>query len=169
MKRIVCMAAFFLWALAAVAQQSKIPVIIDIASVEENDTEVLSVFNMPSDGSDHYYLCVGSLGAGDDVVQLLFDPVSQLFLPLGDSREDAVEKLTELKALFDEPLGASLEWQGSLSVGFPSEKTEAVKIMLKRPIFIKKLQLSVERNGYIRATYLTKSNIGAILTLVKMR
>lgn len=38
---------------------------------------------MPIDGVNHYYLSVGHLGIGGDILQINFDRIFELFLPLG--------------------------------------------------------------------------------------
>ena len=85
MKRLVTLVMLFFLTLGASAQQSKIPTILEIAEIEENDETVLSVFNMPNDEGNHYYLSVGTLGIGDEIFQIQFDPLFNLFIPLGST------------------------------------------------------------------------------------
>ena len=49
----------------------------------------LMVFKMQDAGT--YWLSVGHLGIGGDLVQLRFDPVYELFIPLGNSLDEAIE------------------------------------------------------------------------------
>ena len=83
MKRLVTLVMLFFLTLGASAQQSKIPTILEIAEIEENDETVLSVFNMPNDEGNHYYLSVGTLGIGDEIFQIQFDPLSIFSYRLG--------------------------------------------------------------------------------------
>ena len=93
MKRIVSTLFVFIWTVVAFAQGSILKQTLEIAEVEINDGEVsLSVFDMPEEGQHQYFLCVGTLGIGDDFIQLQIDPVFQLFLPLGNTLEEAQAK-----------------------------------------------------------------------------
>lgn len=156
----------------ASAQTSKLPQRNEIVSVE---TEVagfsdsVEVFDAPKDGEHHYYLCVGHLGIGNDTVQILFDPAHELFIPLGDNISDALESLKELQALFKEPKGSSIEKDGCLAFGFPrEEKMETVKISYQTGLLTKILKFTVEREDYQRSTYLAKSDLGSLVSGVKI-
>ena len=168
MKRLICLALVLFCTAGAFAQKSKIPTIIDIAEVEVDNQEAISVFNMPKDGENHYYLCVGTLGFGDHVIQLLFDPVFRLFLPLGDTLEESTASLQELKDLFRQPKGTCLEKQASFAFGFPNDKLETVKITHYKGPLGAHLEFSLEREGYIRATHLTKGQISSLLSSIKI-
>ena len=69
MKKVFCIMAVLLWAVTSFAQESIIPAIKEIATVEQNDDTILDLFSMPLEGEIQYYLCVGSLGLGDEVVR----------------------------------------------------------------------------------------------------
>ena len=159
--------AVLLWAVTSFAQESIIPAIKEIATVEQNDDTILDLFSMPVEGEIQYYLCVGSLGLGDEVVQVLFDPVFKLFIPLGNSLDEAIETLGKMQALFKQPVDSSIEMPGCLAFAFPNKELETVKVTYRRPILTKKLEFSLEREGYIRATYVAKSDIGSIITSAK--
>lgn len=59
------------------AQGTLLKQVLEIAEVEINDGDVtLSVFDMPEGDVHQYYLCVGTLGIGDDFVQLQIDPLN---------------------------------------------------------------------------------------------
>ena len=84
--------------LAASAQMSKIPQRLEIIQIEnEGDATFVELFNAPKDGQTHYFLSVGHLGIGDKVVQIYIDPLSELFIPLGDTLEEAMESLKDLQ------------------------------------------------------------------------
>lgn len=69
MKRFVSVVLLLMWAVAAFAQGSILKQTLEIAEVEVDDGDVtISVFNMPEEGQNQYYLCVGTLGIGNDVV-----------------------------------------------------------------------------------------------------
>lgn len=69
MKRLVSIVLVLMWAVAAFAQGSILKQTLEIAEVEVDEVDVtISVFNMPEEGQNQYYLCVGTLGIGNDVV-----------------------------------------------------------------------------------------------------
>lgn len=152
------------------AQNSKIPQRNEIVRVEvggEGSDEIIEVFDQPVDGESHYFLSVGHLGFGDEVIQVLFDPIFELFIPLGDNLDEAMETLQQMQALFKEPVGTSLETTGCLAFGFPRENREPVKVTYRKPLLSKLLEFSVEREGYIRAAHLQKSDFNSLVRGMK--
>lgn len=161
------MLAVLVWTLGATAQEKKLPMILDIASVEQNDETVLDLFNMPDETGNHYFLCVGTLGFGDDVVQVLFDPVFRLFLPLGSTLDEVSEAIGTLQNLFKEEKNTAIEMPGCLAFGFPNEQLETVTITYRRPILTRYLEFSLQREGYLRATHITRSDFNALASSLK--
>ena len=149
---------------------SKFPQRNEIVEVEnENDPSmILEVFDCPVDGVSHYFLSVGHLGFGDEVVQVLFDPVFELFLPLGDSISEALETLKQLQALYKSEPGARMEVQGCLAFGIPNDKYETVKVTFRKVLLTRFLEFSVQREGYIRAAHVQKSDFGSLVTSMKL-
>lgn len=169
MKKILCIFALMSCVVSASAQISKIPQRNELAQVEINDgTLTLEVFNSPKDGVNNYYLSVGHLGIGDDIVQVQIDPVSELFIPLGHTLAESVRTLEELKALYKEAPGSSIEVDGNLAVGFPKENLEKVTVTHRKVMLSHMLEFSVARGQYIRATHISKSDFGSIVSSVKM-
>lgn len=172
MKKVLSIIAALTLTVAAFAQTqgSILRQTLEIAEVEINDGQVsLSVFNMPEDGQNHYYLCVGTLGIGDDFVQLQIDPLFQLFIPLGETLAEAQAKLEGYKALAKEPAGTEEETVGCLALGNPSTGTlEPVYVTSRRFLAQKLVEFSVHRNGYVRATHVGRSDIGSLLVAVKL-
>lgn len=176
---------FTLLPVAASAQLSKlsqIPQRNEIVTIESEDeiadtdfgsaafggVEIREVFDMPdADGNHHYYLSVGHLGFGDDFIQMMIDPVFELFIPLGDTLEEAQQVLEDLKALFKQPKGSSIEVQGCLAFGVPNDKLETVRVTYCKPLVSKLLEFSIQREGYTRASHVLKADIGTLLSGVK--
>lgn len=167
MKRLVTLVMMFFLTIGASAQQSKIPTILEIAEIEENDETVLSVFNMPNDDGNHYYLSVGTLGIGDEILQIQFDPLFNLFIPLGSTLDEALETLQTIKAVLKEPKGTSIQMEGSFAAAFPNDHLETVTITRPNVVLGKKLMFSLERDGYIRATHVSNMNLSGIISSVK--
>lgn len=138
----------------------------EIVSIEHEDGEEIQVFYMPE--KKQYYLQAGHLGVGTDLVQVNFDPVFILYIPLGETLEDAQARLEELKAHVKGPRRASLETMGCLCFGFPNEEQlEPVVVTARRFILTKQLEFSVTRGDWIRATYISRADIGSLLNGVK--
>ena len=148
---------------AAGAQKSNIPQRNEI--VQANGYEV---FNSPKDGQNRYYLSVGHLGIGDAVVQVNFDPAFELFIPLGNSLSEAIATLEGLKAQCKQPRRTQTHTLGCLAFGFPKEELETVDVITRRTLLQRQLEFSISREGYRRAAYVTKSEIGSLLSGVKL-
>ena len=176
MKRFFLILAFFAWTFTAVAQETKIPQRLEIVTIDLNpddDDAILSVdeqievFCIPEDGVNHYFLSVGHLGIGDEIVQVNFNPLFELFIPLGDTLAEAQESLQELQALYKGPRGKTFETEGCLSVGFPNDKLEPVTVTYRKVLLSNLLEFSVKRGDYVRATHINKSQFNALVSGVK--
>lgn len=169
MKRLFSLFLILAWSVTAFAQGTILRQTLEIAEVEINDGQVsLSVFDMPEEGQHQYFLCVGTLGIGDDFVQLQIDPVFQLFLPLGDTLEEAQARLESFKAIAKEPAGTEMETVGTLALANPSMgEIEPVYLTSRRFLLQRLVEFSVRRNGYVRATHVGKSDLGSLITGVK--
>ena len=142
---------------------------LELANVETEiggyETAELEVFKMKDAGT--YWLSVGHLGIGTDLVQLKFDPVFELFIPLGNSLEEALEKMQELQAFYKQPRLSTMEVQGSLAAICPEENFEPVTITSRRLLGGKILSFSLQREDYVRATYITKADFGSLVFSLK--
>lgn len=168
MKRIATLILALICATGLFAQTSKLPTIKEIISVEnENTSETVQIVNIPVDGTNHYWLHVGNMGIGNKTVQIDLDPVYQLYIPLGDNITDAVAYMEELKTLFKEPKGTMREIQGSFKPFFPGEELETIRVYRHQPLLTNQLQFVIERDGYERVAYLSKSDFGTLLRGLK--
>ena len=141
--------------------------IMTLESGDDNFTATeYEVFQMNDDGS--YWLSVGHLGIGGDLVQLQFDPVYELFIPLGDTIDGAIEKMKDLRDFAKKPRLSTMEVQGCLAVAYPSENTEPVTLTARRLLGSRLVEFSVKRDDFVRATYLSKSDLGTLLTGLKV-
>lgn len=170
MKKIVNLILALLLTSAAFAQSPILKQTLEIAEVEINDGAIsLSVFDMPEEGQHHYFLCVGTLGIGDDFIQLQIDPLFQLFITLGDTLEESIAKLEEFKEIAKQPAGTEMETIGTLALANPyTGQNETVYVTSRRFLTQKLAEFSVKRNGYIRATHIGRSDLGALITTVKI-
>ena len=122
------------------------------------------VFQMTDSGT--YWLSVGNLGIGSDLVQLTFDPLYELFIPLGDTIDEAIETMMELKAFYNKPRLSTMEVQGCLAAGYPTDNLETVTVTSRR-LMGKILSFSVKRDDFVRATFIKKSEFGALTNGLK--
>ena len=129
------------------------------------ETAQMEVFEMRDSGT--YWLSVGHLGIGTDLVQLDFDPVFELFIPLGNSLEEALAKMKEFQAFYKAPRLSTMEVQGCLAAMYPSENFETVTITSRRLLGGKILSFSVQRDDFVRATYITKSDFNSLVFTLK--
>ena len=168
-KILVCICTALLLSGMAFAQESVIPQRLELTSIDVNDGErTLEVFNMPQDDQNHYFLSVGHLGIGDDVIQIQFDPIFELFIPLGDTLDEAMETLNLLKNTSKDSPGTTIELEGCLAAGFPNDKLEPVKITARRFLFSRLLEFAIEREDYIRSTHIARSDISSIVTSMNL-
>ena len=153
------------------AQLSKLPQrlsLVEISSDIAGNKERLEVFNMPQDDVNSYYLSVGHLGIGDEVVQIMFDPICELFIPLGGTVAEALETFQQLQGLFKEPEGTCMEIQGCLSVAFPGDELETVSVTFRKPLLSRMLEFSLRRGDYIRATHIQRSDFNSLVSGVRL-
>ena len=176
MKKYFLILSLFAWSVSALAQQTKLPqrlelVTVDLELGDEGSLlgteESLEVFNMPVDGVNHYYLSVGHLGIGDDIIQFNIDPIFELFIPIGDTVSEALEFLQGLQALFKGPKNGSTEIEGCLAAAFPNDKLEKVTVTYQKVLLTNLLAFSVEREGYTRATHIPKSQFNSLVKSLK--
>ena len=169
MKRIALFFLALTLAVTASAQKYDITKLVDIAEVESGDQSILSVFSIPDEtGQPVCFLCVGSMGLGDEIIQIDVDPINKLFIPLGLNRTEVMETLDRIKLHFDEPAGTSVEVTGCFAPAIPNENRETVTVTTRKVLFGKKLEFKLERDGVIRATYVSRSDFKTLMVNVKL-
>ncbi|MBO4634217.1 MAG: hypothetical protein J5669_02460 [Bacteroidales bacterium] len=176
MKKCFLILSLLVWSVAAMAQISKLPQRLELVTVDLevgdqgsflSTEENLEVFNMPVDGVNHYYLSVGHLGVGDDIIQFNVDPIFELFIPLGDTVAESLEKLQDLQTLFKGAKNESIELEGCLAAAFPNDNLETVTVTYQKVLLTKMLAFSVKRGEYIRATHIPKSQFNNLVRSLK--
>lgn len=144
---------------------------MEIVELESETSNVnLQVFYMNDENPRVYYLSLGNLGVGVDLVQIDFDPVFELFIPLGGTLEEAIAKMEEIKAFFKLPRQTATELEGSFSAAYPSDRLQTVTVTSRRLLSSKILEFSLptDTNGIVRATYVTKGKFGSLLSSLKL-
>ncbi|MBQ9173746.1 MAG: hypothetical protein IJV54_12335 [Bacteroidales bacterium] len=143
----------------------------EIASVESETTgdwvSVQSVLRMEDDGS--YWLSLGHAGIGSDILQIEFDPVTELFISLGNSLDEAIETMKEIQALYKEPRLSTSLVQGCLTAISPDkESLEEVTVTSRKLLTSRLLSFSVERGEMVRSASISKSEFGSLLVSLKL-
>lgn len=166
MKKLFSILAALLITVTAFGQNGPFRQRLELAEVEINDGEVeLEVFKMEDNGQ--YYLSVGHLGIGDDIIQFQIDPLYELFIPLGDNLTQAIQKLDQIKDAYNMGTGSSMEVEGCLNLAYPNDQFEPVTLTARRLLFSRLLEFSVKRDGYVRATHISRSDFNALVSSAK--
>ncbi len=166
MRKILSFVIAILMATVAFAQNSTIRPRFEVAEYEreENGTRI-EVFQMQDNGK--YYLSVGNLGIGTDIVQLQVDPVFELFIPLGGTLSEAIETMEGMKEFYKMSRKETKVMEGCLSALYPNDKIEPVQVTRRQMVAEKLLEFSVEHEGLVRATYLNKAEFSSLLSSLK--
>lgn len=172
MKRITTTLLLLCTAVLAFAQNSSIlrpRVEIAECSSEQNSTE-LEVFYMNDESPRMYYLSLGGLGVGTDIIQIDFDPVFELFIPLGGNLDEVLDKMNEIKALYSMPRRESTEMSGSFAALYPNDDLVTTTVTSRRFLTSKVLEFSLPTgtDGIVRATHIYKGDFNSLLTGIKL-
>ena len=167
MRKIITLLVLLAISAGGYAQVSPLPRISEIVEIENDDRLVLSFFSMERDGESHYFLNVGPLGIGDEIIQVQFDPLYQLFIPLGETLAEAIEKLELLQEHFQQPKGAVMEIEVCFAPAFPDESREMAKVTSRKLLFTRQLEFSIEREDHLRATYVSRADFNGLVNSVK--
>lgn len=170
MKRLLTTVALACVTLFAVAQNSILRPRVDIAQVESDDVIEMEVFYMNDESPRMYYLSVGNLGVGSDIVQVHFDPVYELFIPLGTSLDEAVARMEQLKTYFKMPRRTTTGVMGYFSIANPSGEMVPVTITTRRFLLTRILEFSLptDADGVVRATHISRAEFRSLLSGVKI-
>ena len=170
MKRILITLALACLTVSAFAQNSILRPRVEITELESNDNIRLEAFYMNDETPRMYYLSLGDLGIGTDIIQIGFDPVYELFIPLGNTLEEAIAKMEEIKLLYKMPRLDQTEITGCFSALYPSDEMVPVTVTSRRFIFTKLLEFSRPSgtDGLVRATHISRSDFKSLLSGMKV-
>lgn len=144
---------------------------MEIAQVESEDHDtMMEVFYMNDESPRTYYLSLGHLGVGTDLLQVNIDPVYEAFIPLGANIEQTIAKLQEIKEMYKLPRLDSTEITGYFSALYPGGEPMVFTVTSRRFIFSRFLEFSipVENEDLVRATNIYRSDFNSLLTSVKI-
>ncbi len=173
MKRLLLTIALVFVAVTAFSQNKLLRPRIEIAELE-NDVTVdaieMEVFYMDDESPRMYYLSLGHIGIGTDIVQVDFDPVFELFVPLGGTIQEAIAKMEEIKTWFKEERLTEHELSGFFSLAYPGGDPVSIKVTSRRLLASKILEFSLPTgtDGIVRATHIGKAEFGSLLSSVKI-
>ncbi len=171
MKKIIITIAFALIAISTFAQTA--PLLrprMEIAEVSSESTGTdIEVFYMHDESPRVYYLSLGRLGIGSDIVQVEFDPFYELFIPLGSNLDEAIDKMETINDFYDLPNLGQTEVLGSFAVAYPTDKPVLVTVTCRRLLFSRLLEFSLptDTEGLVRATHIHRSNFRSLLGALK--
>lgn len=170
MRKLLSVIALLACTSVAFAQMSKIPQRNEIVQIDINDgLRELEIFNSPKDGENHYYLSLGRLMYGDQIVQVRIDPISELFIPLGNTLEESANTLAKFQDIFKSDPGTSVEIEGCVRVGIPKEDDfEPVTVTYRKVLVSKQLEFSVKRGDYVSSADVGKSDLASLVNTFKL-
>ena len=168
LKKTLAILLFALMPLFAPAQDATIPFRMEITHAKTGSGQgQIEAFQLIKDGESSYYLSVGHLGVGDGVVQIQFDPLFELFIPLGDTLDEAIGTMEKMKEYYDKSSDNSFEVEGCLAVAFPTDEMQTVTLVPTRVLLTRYLCFKLVYEGYERNTYVARSNFMSILSGLK--
>ena len=176
MKKIITVAVALLATLGVFGQKpSLMRPRMELVNVETEtngtvNTE-LEVFYMDDESPRVYYMSVGNLGIGGDIVQLELNPVYELFIPLGNTLEEAIAKMEEIKDFYKQPRHSTMELPGIYAVGYPGGNVRTVKLTRRQMLSSKLVEFSIPVEGdesLVWATYIGRNDFGGLLTSLKV-
>lgn len=170
MKRIItaiAAAALLFASFPAFAQLDKLAARESVVEIE-TENNIFEIFTMELEGQNHYYLSLGKTGLGNHFIQVNIDPVSEMFVLLGDTLDEAIESLETFKSWSKEPKGKVGEVQGCIAIIQPSVETETLNVVADKFFLTRYLEFSVERDGILVASNIHKEDIGSLLVSLKL-
>lgn len=172
MKRIITAIVLAFIAFSAYAQNSSVlrqRIEIAECSSEENNIE-MEVFYMNDENPRTYYLSLGGLGVGTDIIQIGFDPIYEVFIPLGGNLDEAIAKMKEIKELYTLPRKASVEMTGCFAALYPNDNIVTYTVTSRRLLSSKILEFSLPTGteGIVRATHIYKADFSSLLVGLKL-
>ena len=167
MKRFLTILLLACAAAAAYAQNSILRQRMEIAEFEENSVS-LEVLYMDDASPRMYYLSLGHLGVGSDIVQIQFDPLYELFIPLGNTLEESIGKMEEIKEYYAQPRLWTTEITGRFAVAYPNDEPVSVNVTSRRLLTSKLLEFSLPSpDGLVRGTLVTRGQFNSLLNSLK--
>lgn len=175
MKRIITTIILACMGVLAFGQQSSI--LRQRMEIAELETEILGtldtqleVFYMNDENPRMYYLSLGNLGFGTDLIQIEFDPIFELFIPLGNTLTEAIAKMEEIKAFYKQPRRSTMELTGCFAALYPNANMVTVTATRRQVLSSKLVEFSLPTGDerFVRATYISKSDFSSLLGSLKI-
>lgn len=144
--------------------------VVEIVEIEVSNSDIeISIFDMQEGDQHNYFLDLGTLGIGDAFLQLHLDPLSHLFIFLGNTLAEAQDAMDDLKAFAKQPHATTREMMGTLSVGNPLTGTpEPLYLTVRKGLFSSNVEFSIHRESAVRSTWIAKSDIGSLASSLKI-
>ncbi|MBR1799145.1 MAG: hypothetical protein IJ761_04520 [Bacteroidales bacterium] len=173
LERVSLLLIFATFAATSTAQEVNLKDLLqlrEIVSIEEDVEQNVhfEIVALDSDSTSQYFLSLGHLGVGNNIIQFHVDPIFTLYIKLGNTLAESIERIEELIEQIKAEPGTATETTGYISLGAPNEHPETVTITTRKPLLSRHLQFSVQRDGYIRATDIRTSQLKSLRTSLKL-
>ena len=171
MKKLIITLALACVAVLAFGQQKKVlRPRLEVAQVESDGLEI-EVFYMDDESPRTYYLSLGNLGIGGHLVSIDMDPLFELFIPLGNTLEESIAKMEEIKEFYKQPRLSTMEIIGNFSTVYPTDELINVTVTRRQRLFSKVLEFSIPTAGsetVVRNTHISKVDFNSLLGSLKI-
>jgi len=143
---------------------------IEIAESGSEEDVGLMVFYMDDESPRTYYLSLGPLGIGTEIVQVGFDPIFELFIPLGNTLDEAIAKMEEIKGFYQLPKKETAEIEVCFAALYPNDTRVTATVTPRRLLISRMLEFSIptDTEGVVRATHIDKSDFSILLGGLKL-
>ena len=172
MRKLIAALAMALAATLVYAQNPSIlrPRIEIVSASDEDSGPGLEVFYMGDEDPRMYYLSLGYLAIGSEMVQVYIDPLTELFVPLGGTVEEALARLEEIKDLFKMLKGQAADIETLVSMFYPGGDTVTARVVARKFLVSKVLEFSIPtgEEGLVRAAFVGKSDLGGLIVSLKL-
>ncbi|MBQ9660660.1 MAG: hypothetical protein IJV37_05270 [Bacteroidales bacterium] len=133
---------------------------------DDGDTNYV-ILAIDNDGASEYYLMLSGVGFGDAVLRV-GDPLTNLFVKLGDTLEESQQTLNEFLDLLASEPGTYREMDAHFALATTDERpAEKIKVTSMKSIFGKYLEFGTESEGRVRAADIRRSELRSLLRSVK--
>ena len=159
-KTIACI--FF--AAAGTLAFAQLPARYDIITINSDSNNEKGIYDMPNNASGRYVLSLGHMGFGDEDVQINLDPISELFIPLGNTVDEALAKLLEIQEMYKSEPESVFETTGCLGIGVPNGDLQKIKIRFRKIFLTRQLEFILVQNDATRATFIQRSDFNSLVS-----
>ncbi len=134
----------------------------------ETETAKFEVFSMELENGNHYYLSLGNVGLGNHTVQVNIDPVSEMFVLLGSTLDEAIATLDTLRNWVDGQKETFNEIPGCIAIIQPRPDLGTLNVMTGKALWSRYLEFSVDWEGLVVAANIQKGDLNNLRRSLKL-